>query len=50
MPEFEITIKAQGEVRDADGNLVSSEPVEATTVIDEAQARALGLLTEGDKS
>ena len=46
---YELRIQAQGEVRDADGNLISSEPVEATTVIDEAQARALGLLTEGDK-
>lgn len=47
---YELKIQAQGEVRDADGNLISSEPVEAISVIDEAQARALGLLNEGDKS
>ena len=47
---YEMRLTATGEVRDADGNLVSSEPVEAVSVIDENQARALGLITEGEKS
>ena len=42
MPElFELKITAQGEVRDADGNLISSEPVEATCVITAAEYRAI---------
>lgn len=45
MQKYEIRIAAQGEVRDADGNLVSSEPVEATLVVDETQLKAL---TEGE--
>ena len=50
MQRYEIRIQAAGEVRDAAGNLISSEPVEAVGVIDEDQARALGLLTEGTAS
>jgi hypothetical protein len=38
---YEVTIVATGEVRDADGNLVSAEPIEAKAVITEKQARAL---------
>jgi hypothetical protein len=38
---YEVKISAMGEVRDADGNLVSSEPVEATMLVDEQQAKAL---------
>lgn len=34
MPElYEMTISATGEVRDADGNLISAEPVEATVTL-----------------
>lgn len=44
---YELRLTAQGEVRDADGNLVSSEPVEATFVVDEQQLKAL---TEGEGS
>jgi hypothetical protein len=42
---FLVTVKAVGEVRDAEGNLISSEPVEATYTCTEAEARAL---LEGD--
>jgi hypothetical protein len=38
---FEVTITATGEVRDADGNLVSSEPVEATLHLTAEQVRQL---------
>lgn len=38
---FELKIVATGEVRDADGNLIETRPVEATAVVTEAQARAL---------
>lgn len=41
MTEFLLTIKATGEVRDAEGNLISSEPIETTTVITAEQAAAL---------
>ena len=44
---FEIKITATGEVRDAEGNLISSEPVEATLVVSESELRAL---TEGESS
>ena len=39
---FKVVVSATGEVRDADGNLVSSEPVEATMTVTEAEAIALG--------
>jgi hypothetical protein len=38
---FELRITATGEVRDADGNLISQEPIEATAILTEAEARAL---------
>jgi Fe2+ transport system protein FeoA len=38
---YEVKISAMGEVRDAEGNLVSSEPVEATMQVTEEQAEAL---------
>jgi hypothetical protein len=44
---YEMTIHATGEVRDKDGNLVSSEPLEAKTVVTEEQMHAL---TQGDPS
>lgn len=44
---FEITITATGEVRDAEGNLVSSSPVEATMRVTAEELAALGLTEEG---
>ena len=43
MPDelYELRLTATGEVRDADGNLVSSEPVEATFHLTAEQVRAL---------
>lgn len=40
---YQLTLEATGEVRDADGNLISSEPVTATVTVTEDQARSLGL-------
>jgi hypothetical protein len=48
--KYEVVIRAAGEVRDADGNLISSEPVEARLVVNEAEARALGYNPEGEPS
>lgn len=45
--KFEVKIAATAEVRDKDGNLKSSEPVEMTTTMTEAQLRAF---TEGEQS
>lgn len=44
-PLYAVKIQAQGEVRDSEGNLISSEPVEATLTLTADQIRAL---TEGD--
>ena len=46
MPDqkYQLTISAIGEVRDADGNLLSAEPVEATLTVSESELRTL---TEG---
>jgi len=42
MPQlYQLVIKATGEVRDADGNLISAEPVETTVTVTEDQAREL---------
>lgn len=38
---FEMKITAVAEVRDADGNLVSNEPVEATMTVSESDLHAL---------
>jgi hypothetical protein len=38
---FKMTITAVGEVRDADGNLISSEPIEATALLTAEQVKAL---------
>lgn len=43
---YEMRITATGEVRDADGNLVSSTPIESVQIITEDEARAL--LTQGE--
>jgi hypothetical protein len=45
--KFEVKITANAEVRDKDGNLKSSEPVEMTTTMTEAELRAF---TEGEQS
>jgi hypothetical protein len=37
---YELKFTAVGEVRDADGNLISSTPVEATRIVTEAEAKA----------
>jgi hypothetical protein len=38
---YELRIKATGEVRDADGNLVEQIPVDKTVVLTEDQVRSL---------
>lgn len=38
--QFEVKISATAEVRDKDGNLKSSEPVESTITMSEAELRA----------
>lgn len=38
---FEVKITAVGEVRDKDGNLLSSEPIEMTKIVSESELRAL---------
>jgi hypothetical protein len=45
--KFEVKITANAEVRDKDGNLKSSEPVESTIIMSEAELRAF---TEGEQS
>lgn len=40
---FDLTVTAVGEVRDIDGNLVSTEPVEATIRVTEAELAELGI-------
>lgn len=41
--KFQVKVVASGEVRDAEGNLISSEPVEATMVLTEDELKELGL-------
>jgi hypothetical protein len=41
--KFEVKVVATGEVRDKDGNLISSEPVEAVAELTEAELAELGL-------
>lgn len=43
MQLYQLAITAAGEVRDAKGNLVSSEPVEAKITVTETQLSELGL-------
>lgn len=45
---YELAITATGEVRDADGNLIETQPIEATMHVTEAQLRELGLTPEGN--
>jgi hypothetical protein len=42
---FEVVIKATGEVRDAEGNLISSTPIEARTTM---TAEELAAFTQGE--
>jgi len=39
--QYKLNIRAEGEVRDEDGNLVPTEPFEGQTVITEEQAQRL---------
>jgi hypothetical protein len=41
MTQYEIKIVASGEVRDKDGNLKETVPVETTRIVDEKTLRAL---------
>ena len=47
---YEVVVTASGEVRDKDGNLISSEPVEARMVVTEDEARALMGNTQGEQA
>lgn len=49
MPDqrYEMRITATGTVRDADGNIVSEQPIEAIAVLTEDEVRAL---TQGEPS
>lgn len=50
MPQmYEVAITANGEVRDAEGNLLSSEPVESKIIVTAEQLADLGL-TPGDNA
>lgn len=44
--QYEIAITATAEVRDADGNLISAEPVASTITVTDAQLREMGLHPE----
>lgn len=47
---YELRITASGEVRDKDGNLKSTEPVEAVTIVTAEQAAAILASDEGELS
>jgi len=38
---YKLVIRAEGEVRDKDGSLISAEPLEGQTVLTEEQAKRL---------
>lgn len=42
-PMVTLRITAVGEVRDAEGNLIETVPIDTTMTVPEAHARALGL-------
>lgn len=46
---YKLAITATAEIRDADGNLVSAEPVESTIRVTQEQLDALGLHYNGEK-
>jgi len=39
--KYQLVIKAEGEVRDKNGNLISTEPLQGQTVLTEEQAKRL---------
>lgn len=41
--KFVVKIEATGEVRDKDGNLISSTPVESTQIVTAEELKALGI-------
>lgn len=43
---FEITLTATGEVRDADGNLISQVPISQTVMVTEAELAAMEAAAE----
>ena len=45
---YEVTIVATGEVRDKDGNLLSSSPIEMTGQVTEEEAIEMGLIEKED--
>jgi len=47
---YELAISASGEVRDADGNLLETQPIESKITVTEEQLRELGLHPEGNPS
>lgn len=48
---FQLRIAATAEIRDADGNLVGTEPVEATMTVTEDEARRIqAAINEGEPS
>ena len=49
MPDqlYEVRVTATGTVRDKDGNIISEQPIETTSILTEDEVRAL---IEGDKS
>jgi hypothetical protein len=46
---YELAITATGEVRDAEGNLISTEPVESTIQVTAEQMHAMGLHHESEQ-
>jgi hypothetical protein len=46
---FKVKITAVGEVRDKDGNLISSEPIEIEQVMTEDELKASGLINPEEK-
>lgn len=46
---YEVSIVASGEVRDAEGNLVETVPIETTLVVTEEEAQEMGLLDQEEK-
>lgn len=50
MPEmkYEVRVSATAEIRDADGNLISSTPVESTTILTEDELLARITHTDGE--
>lgn len=47
---YEVVVTATGEVRDANGNLISTQPIETRMVVTEDEARALLGNPEGEKA